>query len=221
MISYLNASMVTIRKTIPLYRQALPGFLVPVLVLSIASAALTTFVEENTALLLILTMLINAVAIACVFASLLRCQNPSLTVSLSAPRMFHFLFTYVYTTILVGLGLVLLIIPGLWVAMATLLTPIFVLAKGQSGMEAIASSSRAMKGSMLASFWTLVIVSLPIMLAEYVMSASDEDVLVFLTALLESASWTFITAVTVTIFGEINPDGATDNNPLADTRLDA
>lgn len=221
MISSLNASMITIRKTIPLYKQALPGFLVPALVLFIASAALFTFVEGNTALLLILSMLIDAVAIAFVFASLLRCQNPSLMVSLSAPQMFHFLCAYVYTTILVGLGLVLLIIPGLWAAMATLLAPIFVLAKGQSGVEAIASSSRAMKGSMLASFWTLLIVSLPIMLAEYIISASDEDALVFLTALLQSAAGTFATAVTVTIFAEIHPDAATDINPLADTRLDA
>lgn len=220
MFSYLNASVETIRRAVPLYLKALPGFLVPALGLFAVSASLTAFAEENAVLLLPVGLLISTVAAAFVYAGLLRCQYPSLSVRLSAQSMLHFIIAYVVVIILMGLGLVLLIIPGLWIAMATLLVPIFVLAKGQSALDAIASSSRAMKGSMLASFCTLVIVSLPVILGEYMISTCEQDGMVFVISLLQSVTTTFVSAVIVVIFAEIHPDHVTSAD-VADNRIDA
>lgn len=220
MLSYLNASMVTIRRAVPLYLKALPGFLVPALGLFAASSALIAFADGHTAVLLALGLLIDVVAAAFVFSSLLNSLSPSLSVQLSAQKMLHFLIANVVVIILMGLGLVLLIIPGLWIAMTTLLVPIFVLAKGQSTLEAIASSSRAMKGSMLASFCTLVIVSLPVILGEYMISTCEQDGMVFVTSLLQSITTTFVSAVIVMIFAEIHPDQVSGAD-VTDNRINA
>lgn len=198
-----------------LFKQASPQLakvLLPILLVAETSSFLATSNLPSVGLFLnACSATIESIASALALSILFRVRFPNSPFKISLGAFVLFAITEAYISIVIVLGLLLFIFPGVVAIASTFLAPAFALIERQNPFEAIASSTDCAKGNLaaiLVSFLTFMFVAL---LLGAIVSLLPQSI-IFVANIGTSFIGLYLYSLIVVVFEQLHP-----NNTLQQT----
>jgi hypothetical protein len=148
--------------------------------------------------------LVSPLASAWALSVFFRTEFPGTSATLTPASFVLFLLAEAYVSVALGLGLLLLVLPGLVVLSATFLAPALALVYCQGPVSAVASSTEYTKGNLLPICLAILVFVIATTVPSLVLDYLPQPVL-FVAKLALAFAGLYLYAMVVVVFERLHP----------------
>jgi hypothetical protein len=208
----------TLRAAFALYREALPALARRVLPVLAIAESIDLLPWPDHPLVLLMASFISWLALTWAHAIglgvMLRLHVPNIVASVGATSLALFALVDAYVWLTVSVSLLFFVFPGIVIAAATILAPVFALEKHQGPFEAVASSTDCAKGNLIPiakamlAVWVSLIIASSLLGAGVWLAGPASAPIAYTGSVLLAFAGLFHYSLVVVLFSRLYPSPA-------------